>query len=103
MFHYLTSEDIRHYVLDNLLGQNWVLMAIEKWFKQTQYVSYYTNIDIVMFHYLTSGKIRHHELGNLLCFSWLLEAIERGLSRHTVLYTPIRLIQLCFITMCCQI
>ena len=38
----LTSEVIRHYVLDNLLSSFGLHLVIEKWFKQTLYVSFLT-------------------------------------------------------------
>ena len=67
MFYYLTSEDIRHYVLANLLCQSWLLLAIENWSKQTNCVSYSTNTDTVLLNYLTSEDSRHYMLANLLC------------------------------------
>ena len=54
-------------MLDSLLCQRWLILAIEEWFNQTHCVRYSTNINIVMFYYLTSENRRHHVLANILC------------------------------------
>ena len=72
-------------------------MATEKWFKKTHCAIYSTNIDTVLCYHLTIEDSRHCVLSDLLCWSWVILTIESGLIRHTVLYIPRRLIQLCFI------
>ena len=49
-----------------------------------------------LFHYFISEYIRHYVLDNLLCSSWELLVLEGGLIRHTMLATPLILIQFCF-------
>ena len=44
---YLTIK-IRHYELNNLQFQIWVLLVVEKWFEQKHFVRYSTNFDSVM-------------------------------------------------------
>ena len=46
----------------------WVLLVIEKWFKQTHCVIFSTEIDSILLHYLTSKTIRHYVLANLMFY-----------------------------------
>ena len=50
--------------------------------------------EVLCFH-LTIEIRRHYLLANLLYYSWVLLSYESSLTRHTVLTTPIRLIQSC--------
>ena len=64
--------------------------------KKTHFVRYSNNIHTVLYYYYSNEKINHYVLANLLSKNWVLLAIESGLSRHTVLAIPHRLIRLCF-------
>ena len=64
---FLTSEKIVQDVIANLLCKILVYLGIERWFKQTHRVRYYTRIDSFLLHILISENIRHHMLDNLLC------------------------------------
>ena len=46
----------------------WVLLVIEKWFKETHCVIYFTVIDSILFDYLTSKTIIQYVLANFLCY-----------------------------------
>ena len=98
MFYHFTCEYSRQYVFDNLLCESWVLLAIKKWFNQAHFVSYFSNIDIVLFYYLISEKSRHYVLANLMCYSWVLLTTGCGLSGHTVLSFQQILIHLCLLS-----
>ena len=64
MFNHFTREYGRKCVLNNLMWYGWLLLATEKLFKQTNFVSYSMNIDKFMFYYLTSGKSRQYLIAN---------------------------------------
>ena len=61
--------------------------VIEKWFKQTYFVIYFTNIHSIFLHGLTSEKSRHYVLANLLCQFGVHLVIEKWLKQtHCVIY-----------------
>ena len=57
--YHFTSENIRNYVLAKLLSSIWVLLIIEKWFKQTHCVKYPMMNDLFIFKKFTSEKHTH--------------------------------------------
>ena len=67
MYYNFTSEDSGHYLLAKLLYYSWVILDIEKWFKQTHSVGYSMNIYTVLFYPFTSEDIRHTLLAHLQC------------------------------------
>ena len=66
MFQYLTSECSRHYLWDNLLCWFGGYLVIEKLYKKTHYVSFFTTC-IWIFQGFTSEQGKLFVLANLQC------------------------------------
>ena len=97
MLYHLTSEDIRHYVLAELLILSWVFLIFQRLFKQTQCVTYSMKIDIVMFKFWPVNKT-DTQCYLIYCVKVVCSSqLKSGLSRHTVLDITQIIIQLCFI------
>ena len=57
---------IRGYVLDHLLSLLWVHLVLDKWFKQTLCVKYFTELFLGSFDNVPDIKTRHYLLAIIL-------------------------------------
>ena len=65
LFYYFTSEDNRHYVLDNLLSKICVLLDFESCLSRHTVFATIRRLIQFSFYHLTSGDSKHSVLSNL--------------------------------------